>query len=149
MCNELYSPYRWSPFGRHTVKIIIIGSATANFIAFTMNPNWSQLNSLSSRLSPLTLSFIDNNNRFPFLVLQFFAAYVPCEAQYKDAVQLTLEQIDVIIRLTDKYSKELTICTSAKGKYSENFEKVRTSQVFEVISNNGSHKSRDWQLQFN
>lgn len=46
---------------------------------------------------------------------QFWAAYVPCEAQYKDAVQLTLEQIDVIIRLTDKYSKDLIICTSAEG----------------------------------
>ncbi|XP_031623627.1 uncharacterized protein LOC116340976 isoform X2 [Contarinia nasturtii] len=45
---------------------------------------------------------------------QFYGAYVPCEAQYKDAVQLTLEQIDVIIRLTDKYSKDLIICTSAE-----------------------------------
>ncbi|XP_055295543.1 uncharacterized protein LOC129565103 isoform X2 [Sitodiplosis mosellana] len=45
---------------------------------------------------------------------QFWAAYVPCEAQYKDAVQLTLEQIDVIIRLTDKYSKDLILCTSAE-----------------------------------
>lgn len=52
------------------------------------------------------------NNNFFF---QFWAAYVPCEAQYKDAVQLTLEQIDVIIRLTNKYSNDLTICTSAKG----------------------------------
>ncbi|KAG4072428.1 hypothetical protein HA402_004360 [Bradysia odoriphaga] len=44
---------------------------------------------------------------------QFWAAYVPCEAQHKDAVQLTLEQIDVIIRLTEKYSPQLTTCTSA------------------------------------
>lgn len=48
-------------------------------------------------------------------IFKFWAAYVPCEAQYKDAVQLTLEQIDVIIRLTDKYSKDLTLCTSAEG----------------------------------
>lgn len=53
--------------------------------------------------------------QFDFTTFQFWAAYVPCEAQYKDAVQLTLEQIDVIIRLTDKYSKDLTICTSAEG----------------------------------
>ncbi|XP_054283198.1 dipeptidase 1-like [Macrosteles quadrilineatus] len=45
---------------------------------------------------------------------QFWAAYVPCESQFKDAVQLTLEQIDVIKRLTDKYSPPLTYCTSAK-----------------------------------
>lgn len=40
---------------------------------------------------------------------------MPCEAQYKDAVQLTLEQIDLIIRLTEKYSTDLRICTSADG----------------------------------
>ncbi|XP_024086017.1 dipeptidase 1 [Cimex lectularius] len=45
---------------------------------------------------------------------QFWAAYVPCESQFKDAVQLTLEQIDVIRRLTEKYSPPLTFCTSAK-----------------------------------
>jgi len=48
--------------------------------------------------------------------LQFWAAYVPCEAQHRDAVQLTLEQIDVIKRLTDRYSPQLTTCTSAQGK---------------------------------
>uniref|UniRef100_A0A8D8VKL6 Dipeptidase n=1 Tax=Cacopsylla melanoneura TaxID=428564 RepID=A0A8D8VKL6_9HEMI len=45
---------------------------------------------------------------------QFWAAYVPCESAYKDAIQLTLEQIDVIKRLTDKYSPPLTFCTSAQ-----------------------------------
>ncbi|XP_055918611.1 uncharacterized protein LOC129950714 [Eupeodes corollae] len=44
---------------------------------------------------------------------QFWAAYVPCEAQHRDAVQLTLEQIDVIKRLTERYSPQLTTCTSA------------------------------------
>lgn len=47
--------------------------------------------------------------------IQFWAAYVPCEAQYRDAVQLTLEQIDVIIRLTEKYAPQLITCTSAIG----------------------------------
>ncbi|KAL5279300.1 hypothetical protein ACFFRR_003719 [Megaselia abdita] len=44
---------------------------------------------------------------------QFWAAYVPCEAQYRDAVQVTLEQIDIIKRLTERYSPQLTTCTSA------------------------------------
>ncbi|CAH4002189.1 unnamed protein product [Pieris brassicae] len=44
---------------------------------------------------------------------QFWAAYVPCDSQHKDAVQLTFEQIDLIQRLTDKYHPELTFCTSA------------------------------------
>uniref|UniRef100_A0A182F679 Dipeptidase n=4 Tax=Anopheles albimanus TaxID=7167 RepID=A0A182F679_ANOAL len=42
----------------------------------------------------------------------FWAAYVPCEAQHKDAVQITLEQIDVIKRLTERYSPHLTSCAS-------------------------------------
>ncbi|KDR22906.1 hypothetical protein L798_14762 [Zootermopsis nevadensis] len=44
--------------------------------------------------------------------LMFWAAYVPCESQFLDAVQLTLEQIDVIRRLTEKYHPTLILCTS-------------------------------------
>jgi Membrane dipeptidase (Peptidase family M19). len=61
----------------------------------------------------LTQHVITNLLNFHF---QFWAAYVPCESAYKDAIQLTLEQIDVIKRLTDKYSPPLTFCTSAQGK---------------------------------
>ncbi|KAJ9600120.1 hypothetical protein L9F63_009596, partial [Diploptera punctata] len=43
---------------------------------------------------------------------EFWAAYVPCESQFLDAVQLTLEQIDVIRRLTEKYDPSLILCTS-------------------------------------
>lgn len=70
------------------------------------------------------------------LFFQFWAAYVPCEAQYKDAVQITLEQIDVIIRLTNKYPNDLTICTSSKGLSSmsllfpkKNYEKCKRVKV--------------------
>ncbi|XP_052755537.1 uncharacterized protein LOC113517025 [Galleria mellonella] len=45
---------------------------------------------------------------------QFWAAYVPCDAQHRDAVQLTFEQIDLIQRLTEKYHPQLTICTSTE-----------------------------------
>ncbi|XP_047544638.1 uncharacterized protein LOC125076939 [Vanessa atalanta] len=45
---------------------------------------------------------------------QFWAAYVPCDAQHRDAVQLTFEQIDLIQRLTDKYHPQLTFCTSSE-----------------------------------
>ncbi|XP_041968649.1 uncharacterized protein LOC121725669 [Aricia agestis] len=47
------------------------------------------------------------------IAAQFWAAYVPCDSQHRDAVQLTFEQIDLIQRLTDKYHPELTFCTSA------------------------------------
>lgn len=59
--------------------------------------------------------------------IQFWAAYVPCEAQHKDAVQITLEQIDVIIRLTEKYTTQLTLCSSASGKNFDLFAPVRVS----------------------
>ncbi|KAM9816821.1 dipeptidase 1 [Neosynchiropus ocellatus] len=34
---------------------------------------------------------------------QFWSAYVPCDTQYKDAVRQTLEQIDVVHRMCQKY----------------------------------------------
>uniref|UniRef100_A0A8C4MNN1 Dipeptidase n=1 Tax=Equus asinus asinus TaxID=83772 RepID=A0A8C4MNN1_EQUAS len=45
---------------------------------------------------------------------QFWSAYVPCETQEKDAVRLTLEQIDLIHRMCASYS-ELELVTSARG----------------------------------
>ncbi|ERL87010.1 hypothetical protein D910_04412, partial [Dendroctonus ponderosae] len=44
----------------------------------------------------------------------FWAAYTPCDSQNRDAVQLTLEQIDVIRRLTDWYQPRLVLCTSSE-----------------------------------
>lgn len=60
--------------------------------------------------------FIYNLNYYCFM-FQFWAAYAPCEAQFKDAVQITIEQIDVIKRLTERYSPQLTPCTTALGRY--------------------------------
>ncbi|XP_033304228.1 dipeptidase 1-like isoform X1 [Bombus vosnesenskii] len=45
---------------------------------------------------------------------QFWSVYVPCEAQFLDAVQLTLEQIDVVRRLTSRYPKKIRMVTSSK-----------------------------------
>ncbi|CAK9810915.1 Dipeptidase 1 [Anthophora quadrimaculata] len=46
---------------------------------------------------------------------QFWAAYVDCSSQYKDAVQLTLRQIDVIKRLVAKYPDDLEFVTEANN----------------------------------
>ncbi|GLG96932.1 Dipeptidase [Gryllus bimaculatus] len=46
---------------------------------------------------------------------QFWVAYVPCTTQYKDAVEMTLEQIDVIKRLAAAYPNDLSLVTSADG----------------------------------
>ncbi|XP_069354073.1 dipeptidase 3-like isoform X2 [Eulemur rufifrons] len=45
---------------------------------------------------------------------QFWSAYIPCQAQDRDAVLLTLEQIDLIRRMCASYS-ELELVTSAEG----------------------------------
>lgn len=55
---------------------------------------------------------------------QFWAAYVPCDSQHRDAVQLTFEQIDVIRRLTEQYQPTLTLCTSAEGILYILFKKI-------------------------
>ncbi|KAI8036797.1 hypothetical protein M5D96_006574, partial [Drosophila gunungcola] len=42
------------------------------------------------------------------------SAYVPCEAQGLDAVQLALEQIDIVRRLSDMYARETVLATSSQ-----------------------------------
>ncbi|KAL9923708.1 uncharacterized protein LOC119633906 isoform X3 [Glossina fuscipes] len=66
---------------------------------------------------------------------QFWAAYVPCEAQHRDAVQLTLEQIDVIKRLTDRYAPQLTTCTSAQ----DIIEAHKNQQLCSLTGVEGGH----------
>lgn len=48
---------------------------------------------------------------------QFWSAYVPCGAAQLNAVQLSLEQIDVIRRLAEMNAQHLTLVTSVKGEY--------------------------------
>ncbi|KAM8762459.1 dipeptidase 1 [Acanthopagrus schlegelii] len=45
---------------------------------------------------------------------QFWSAYVPCDTQYKDAVRQTLEQIDVVHRMCEKYPDNFMFATSAQ-----------------------------------
>ncbi|KAF7993919.1 hypothetical protein HCN44_011188 [Aphidius gifuensis] len=44
---------------------------------------------------------------------QFWSAYTSCDSQYKDSVQLTLRQIDVIKRLIKKYPSNLEFVTES------------------------------------
>jgi membrane-anchored glycerophosphoryl diester phosphodiesterase (GDPDase) len=44
-------------------------------------------------------------------------AYVKCTTQYKDAVEQTMQQIDVIKRMIDQYSDEMQYVTTAQGIY--------------------------------
>lgn len=55
---------------------------------------------------------------FPlFYSPQLWSAYVPCSAQHLDAVQIAVEQIDVIRRLVDKYPAYLSLVTTVRGKH--------------------------------
>ncbi|KAL2762243.1 dipeptidase 2 isoform 1 precursor, partial [Daubentonia madagascariensis] len=45
---------------------------------------------------------------------QFWSAYIPCQTQDRDAVRLTLEQVDLIRRMCASYS-ELELVTSVKA----------------------------------
>ncbi|GLH01400.1 Dipeptidase [Gryllus bimaculatus] len=62
----------------------------------------------------LALASLSTNNTYDYY--QFWSAYVPCGAQYLDAVQLTLEQIDLIKRLAELHPEHLTLVTSVKAK---------------------------------
>lgn len=66
---------------------------------------------------------------------QFWSAYVPCESQYLDAVQLTLEQIDVIKRLANNYKKDLELVYSAK----EIVDVHQTGKIASLIGIEGGH----------
>lgn len=72
---------------------------------------------------------------FYFLHFQFWSAYVPCEAQGLDAVQLTLDQVDVIRRLTDLYSEHLILVTTVKGVQ----EAHRSGKIASLIGIEGGH----------
>ena len=56
-----------------------------------------------------------HNYLVSFAFPQFWVAYVPCGAQYLDAVKQTLEQIDLIKRMTDRHPDYLRLAIDAKG----------------------------------
>nr|CAD7443883.1 unnamed protein product [Timema bartmani] len=65
----------------------------------------------------------------------FWSAYVPCGSQYLDSVQLTLEQIDVIRRLVDKYPNHMKLVTTAEGIE----EAHKSNRVASLIGVEGGH----------
>ncbi|XP_015261287.1 PREDICTED: dipeptidase 2-like [Gekko japonicus] len=74
----------------------------------------------SNRLSKVDLRTLDttvtniNKLQASHVGAQFWTLYILCDAQNKDAVRLTLEQIDVVKRMCEAYD-ELELVTSAQG----------------------------------
>lgn len=66
---------------------------------------------------------------------QFWSAYVPCGAQHADAVQLTLEQIDVIKRLIDLNPRHLSLVTGSR----ELLDTHRAGRIASLIGVEGGH----------
>lgn len=66
---------------------------------------------------------------------QFWVAYMPCESQYKDAVQLTLRQIDVIRRFIQRYPANLQLVTDAKDIETT----WRNGKIASMIAVEGGH----------
>nr|KAF7406650.1 hypothetical protein H0235_014306 [Vespula pensylvanica] len=66
---------------------------------------------------------------------QFWSAYVPCDAAQLNAVQLSLEQIDVIRRLAEMNAQHLTLVTSVKGL----IEAHRDGKIASLIGVEGGH----------
>lgn len=66
---------------------------------------------------------------------QFWSAYVPCKAQHLDAVQITLEQIDVIRRLVDYNPQHLALVRSSR----EILNVHREGRIASLIGVEGGH----------
>ena len=48
---------------------------------------------------------------------QFWAVYVDCGSQYKDAVKLSLDQVDTVKKFIRKYPDVFKFVTTAQGQY--------------------------------
>ncbi|XP_067005181.2 dipeptidase 1 [Anabrus simplex] len=66
---------------------------------------------------------------------QFWVAYVDCKAQYKDAVEQTIEQIDVIKRLIKAYPDDLQFADSAQGIW----DAFNAGKIASLIAVEGGH----------
>ena len=60
------------------------------------------------------------SNSVIFFLLQLWVAYAPCGSQHKDAVQVTLEQIDLIKRFINQYPNHLKFVNDSTGKFLQN-----------------------------
>ncbi|XP_037779280.1 dipeptidase 1-like [Penaeus monodon] len=66
---------------------------------------------------------------------QFWAAYVPCGAQYLNAAQVTLEQIDVIKRIIARYPQHLGYAQS----YASLMEVYNSGRIASLLGVEGGH----------
>ncbi|XP_018336042.1 dipeptidase 1-like [Agrilus planipennis] len=97
-----------------------------NFSVLTDLEPWSKSHWSQTDISRL---------REGLLGAQFWSAYVPCGSQHLDAVQLTLEQIDVIQRLVELHSRNFALVRSS----SELLQVHRDGKIASLIGVEGGH----------
>ncbi|KAH3801497.1 dipeptidase 1-like isoform X4 [Dreissena polymorpha] len=66
---------------------------------------------------------------------QFWACYVPCKSQYKDAVRLSLEQLDVIRKYVTRYPDTFRWVTTAQGI----LDAFQAGRVASLVGLEGGH----------
>ncbi|KAM4612473.1 dipeptidase 1 isoform 2-T2 [Discoglossus pictus] len=98
---------------------------------------WQLLSRFNNQLNKVDLHTLnDTHSNIPKLKAgrvggQFWAAYVPCDTQGKDAVKRTLEQIDIVHRMCEKYPSEFMFVHSAAG-ISEAFKQKKVASLIGV-----------------
>lgn len=101
--------------------------ANFNFSAdLSSDPYWSKLDTSFTDLPRLRAGRVG---------AQFWVAFVGCNSQFKDAVEETIEQIDVIKRLIRAYPDDLQYATSAK----EIWDAFNRGQIASLIAVEGGH----------
>ncbi|XP_073321136.1 dipeptidase 1 [Pagrus major] len=81
---------------------------------------WQLRKQFNNQLNKVDLNTLDTTHtnipkiKQGKLGAQFWSAYVPCDSQYKDAVRQTLEQIDVVHRMCQKYPDTFMFATSSQ-----------------------------------
>ncbi|XP_075045162.1 dipeptidase 1 [Mixophyes fleayi] len=102
---------------------------------------WQLLSKFNNQLSKADLNSLnDTHTNIPKLREgrvggQFWAAFVPCDTQGKDAVKRTLEQIDVIHQMCVKYPETFMCVTSTAGIE----EAFKAKKVASLIGVEGGH----------
>ncbi|CAI9596120.1 unnamed protein product, partial [Staurois parvus] len=102
---------------------------------------WQLLEKFNNQLSKVNLNTLNSTHtNIPKLREgrvggQFWAAFVPCDTQGKDAVRRTLEQIDVIHGMCLKYPEDFMCVGSAAGI----LEAFQAKKVASLIGVEGGH----------
>ncbi|KAM6980489.1 dipeptidase 1 [Aplochiton taeniatus] len=102
---------------------------------------WQLRKKFNNQLKEVDLYTLNNTHtnipkiREGHLGAQFWSAYVPCDSQYKDAVRQTLEQIDVVHRMCQKYPEAFMFATSAE----DILNAFRQNKTASLIGVEGGH----------